>query len=331
MSFNKNIGVLGAGSWGTALVKMLSENCDKIFWYSRNDIQIKEIIKTKKNPKYLKDLEIDTDKISISSDLNFIIDNSDILIIAIPSPYIEKSLNEHKTALANKIIFSGSKGVIPESHLVITEHLHKEYNIPYKNLGILSGPTHAEEIAKGKLSYLTVGSSNDEISKYLSKKIFSPYVHTSISNDVIGIEYAATLKNIYSILVGISFGLGYGDNFISVLISHCTKEMINFIKSIDNVKREFSHSAYIGDLLVTTYSKHSRNRTFGEMIGEGLPVKKAISKMSMIVEGYYATKNAYEISKSKNMNFEIIKVVHEILYNNKNAELELKLLAEKLN
>ena len=276
MSFNKNIGVLGAGSWGTALVKMLSENCDKIFWYSRNDIQIKEIIKTKKNPKYLKDLEIDTDKMSISSDLNFIIDNSDILIIAIPSPYIEKSLNEHKTALANKIIFSGSKGVIPESHLVITEHLHKEYNIPFKNLGILSGPTHAEEIAKGKLSYLTVGSSNDEISKYLSKKLFSPYVHTSISNDVIGIEYAATLKNIYSILVGISFGLGYGDNFISVLISHCTKEMINFIKSIDNVKREFSHSAYIGDLLVTTYSKHSRNRTFGEMIGEGLPVKKAI-------------------------------------------------------
>ena len=331
MSFNKNIGVLGAGSWGTALVKMLSENCDKIFWYSRNNLQIKEIIKTKKNPKYLKDLEIDTDKISISSDLNFIIDNSDILIIAIPSPYIEKSLNEHKTALANKIIFSGSKGVIPESHLVITEHLHKLYNIPYKNLGILSGPTHAEEIAKGKLSYLTVGSSNDEISKYLSKKLFSPYVHTSLSNDVIGIEYAATLKNIYSILVGISFGLGYGDNFISVLISHCTKEMINFIKSIDNVKREFSHSAYIGDLLVTTYSKHSRNRTFGEMIGEGLPVKKAISKMSMIVEGYYATKNAYEISKSKNMNFEIIKVVHEILYNNKNAELELKLLAEKLN
>jgi glycerol-3-phosphate dehydrogenase (NAD(P)+) len=331
MSFNKNIGVLGAGSWGTALVKMLSENCDKIFWFSRNDIQIKEIIKTKKNPKYLKDLEIDTNKISISSDLNFIIDNSDILIIAIPSPYIEKSLNEYKTALAHKIIFSGSKGVIPESHLVITEHLHKEYNIPFKNLGILSGPTHAEEIAKGKLSYLTVGSSNNEISKYLSKKLFSPYVHTSLSNDVIGIEYAATLKNIYSILVGISFGLGYGDNFISVLISHCTKEMINFIKSIDNVKREFSHSAYIGDLLVTTYSKHSRNRTFGEMIGEGLPVKKAISKMSMIVEGYYATKNAYEISKSKNMNFEIIKVVHEILYNNKNAELELKLLAEKLN
>ena len=331
MSFNKNIGVLGAGSWGTALVKMLSENCYKIFWYSRNDIQIKEIIKTKKNPKYLKDLEIDTDKISISSDLNLIIDNSDILIIAIPSPYIEKSLNKHKTALASKIIFSGSKGVIPESHLVITEHLHKQYNIPYENLGILSGPTHAEEIAKGKLSYLTVGSSNDEISKYLSKKLFSPYIHTSLSNDVIGIEYAATLKNIYSILVGISFGLGYGDNFISVLISHCTKEMINFIKSIDNVKREFSNSAYIGDLLVTTYSKHSRNRTFGEMIGEGLPVKKAISKMSMIVEGYYATKNAYEISKSKNMNFEIIKVVHEILYNNKNAELEIKILAEKLN
>ncbi len=329
MSFNKNIGVLGAGSWGTALVKMLSENCDKIFWYSRNDIQIKEIIKTKKNPKYLKDLEIDTDKMSISSDLNFIIDNSDILIISIPSPYIEKSLNEYKTALANKIIFSGSKGVIPESHLVITEHLHKEYNIPFKNLGILSGPTHAEEIAKGKLSYLTVNEFYDK--GVVGFDIAADEAGFPIDNHISAFEYAATLKNIYSILVGISFGLGYGDNFISVLISHCTKEMINFIKSIDNVKREFSHSAYIGDLLVTTYSKHSRNRTFGEMIGKGLPVKKAISKMSMIVEGYYATKNAYEISKSKNMNFEIIKVVHEILYNNKNAELELKLLAEKLN
>ena len=315
MSYENNIAVLGAGSWGTAIIKMLCENVKEVLWYVRNSDHANEIIKLKRNPKYLKDLEIDVDKLLISSDIEMIIKKSNIIILAIPSPYINESLEKYKSILNQKIIFSGSKGVIPESHLVITDHLNKYYNIPYNNLGIISGPTHAEEIANEKLSYLTIGSSNKNICDFLSEKLKSSYIKTSISKDVIGIEYSAALKNIYSILVGISIGLGYGDNFISVLISHCSKEMIKFIKSIDNVKRDFSHSAYIGDLLVTTYSSFSRNRTFGKMIGEGHSVNESISKMSMIVEGYYASKNAYEISKLNNEKFFIINTAYEILYN----------------
>jgi len=331
MSNEKKVGILGSGSWGTALIKMISENSNELFWHVREEDQAKKIIETKRNPKYLKDLKLNISKIYISSKIEQIIKKSDILIIAIPSPYIHKTLINFKTILKNKIIFSGSKGVIPESHLVISEHLNKFFNIPYQNLGILSGPTHAEEIAANKLSYLTICSKNKNICDFLSKKLTSSYIKTSISDDIVGIEYAATLKNIYSILVGISIGQKYGDNFISVLISHCTKEMIKFIKSIDKIKRDFSHSAYIGDLLVTTYSSHSRNRTFGKMIGEGLTVFDAISKMSMIVEGYYATKNAYEISKKNQESFDIIDTAYEILYNNKNAVNEIKKLSKKLD
>lgn len=331
MSNEKKVGILGSGSWGTALIKMISENSNELFWHVREEDQAKKIIETKRNPKYLKDLKLNISKVYISSKIEQIIKKSDILIIAIPSPYIHKTLINFKTILKNKIIFSGSKGVIPESHLVISEHLNKFFNIPYQNLGILSGPTHAEEIAANKLSYLTICSKNKNICDFLSKKLTSSYIKTSISDDIVGIEYAATLKNIYSILVGISIGQKYGDNFISVLISHCTKEMIKFIKSIDKIKRDFSHSAYIGDLLVTTYSSHSRNRTFGKMIGEGLTVFDAISKMSMIVEGYYATKNAYEISKKNQESFDIIDTAYEILYNNKNAVNEIKKLSKKLD
>ena len=330
MSYENNIAVLGAGSWGTAIIKMLCENVKEVLWYVRNSDHANEIIKLKRNPKYLKDLEIDVDKLLISSDIEMIIKKSNIIILAIPSPYINESLEKYKPILNQKIIFSGSKGVIPESHLVITDHLNKYYNIPYNNLGIISGPTHAEEIANEKLSYLTIGSSNKNICDFLSEKLKSSYIKTSISKDVIGIEYSAALKNIYSILVGISIGLGYGDNFISVLISHCSKEMIKFIKSIDNVKRDFSHSAYIGDLLVTTYSSFSRNRTFGKMIGEGNSVNESISKMSMIVEGYYATKNAYEISKLNNEKFFIINTAYEILYNGKQPKEFIKKLSLSL-
>ena len=330
MNYENNIAVLGAGSWGTAIIKMLCENVKEVLWYVRNSDHANEIIKFKRNPKYLKDLKIDIDKLVISSNIEMIIKKSNIIILAIPSPYINESLEKYKSILNQKIIFSGSKGVIPESHLVITDHLNKYYSIPYENLGIISGPTHAEEIAKEKLSYLTIGSTNKNICNFLSEKLKSSYIKTSISNDVVGIEYSATLKNIYSILVGISFGLGYGDNFISVLISHCSKEMIKFIKSIDNVKRDFSHSAYIGDLLVTTYSSFSRNRTFGKMIGEGKSIDEAISKMSMIVEGYYATKNAYEISKLNNEKFLIINTAYKILYKGESPERLIKNLSLNL-
>ena len=331
MTNTPKFAVFGGGSWATAIVKMLSENLDEVGWYMRSSYVLKHLQKEQHNPNYLSSVEFDINKLKLSNDINQMIAYADYLIFVIPSAFLENELKKVTESLENKVIFSGSKGVIPESHLVISDHLNKFFDISYENLGILSGPTHAEEIANSKLSYLTIGSSNKNMCDFLSNVLSSSYIKTSISEDIVGIEYAAALKNIYSILVGISIGLNYGDNFISVLISHCTKEMINFIKSIDNIKRDFSHSAYIGDLLVTTYSNHSRNRTFGKMIGEGLSVNDAISKMSMVVEGYYATKNAFEISKNNKESFYIIDTVFDILYNNKNPKEEISSLSKKLD
>ncbi len=327
---NKSFGVIGAGSWGTALVKMFSENLDKINWYIRNIEIIEGINKSKRNLKYLRHVQLKNKKLNISNDLNKIIEASEILIIAIPSPYIDSTFQNHKKLLKNKIIISASKGVIPKSQLVISQHLHINYDIKKTNLGIISGPCHAEEVALEKLSYLTIGVKRKLLGNYISDKLKSKYIKTSVSTDLIGIEYSATLKNIYSILVGISHGLGYGDNFLSVLISHCAKELKLFIRRIHRTKRDINHSAYIGDLLVTTYSTFSRNRTFGNMIGKGYSVESAMSEMSMVVEGYYATKNAYEITKNKKDNFLFIDSVYKILYNRNSPKKILKEISEKL-
>ncbi len=327
---NKSFGVIGAGSWGTALVKMFSENLDKINWYIRNIEIIEGINKSKRNLKYLRHVQLKNKKLNISNDLKKIIEASEILIIAIPSPYIDSTFQNHKKLLKNKIIISASKGVIPKSQLVISQHLHINYDIKKTNLGIISGPCHAEEVALEKLSYLTIGVKRKLLGNYISDKLKSKYIKTSVSTDLIGIEYSATLKNIYSILVGISHGLGYGDNFLSVLISHCAKELKLFIRRIHRTKRDINHSAYIGDLLVTTYSTFSRNRTFGNMIGKGYSVESAMSEMSMVVEGYYATKNAYEITKNKKDNFLFIESVYKILYNRNSPKKILKEISEKL-
>ncbi len=326
----KSIGVLGSGSWATALVKILSENTSNINWYIRNSDVIEQIKTDKKNPKYLSYVDLNLKKLHISSEIDQIIQDSDIIIIAIPSPFIESSLISSKKLLSNKFLVSASKGIIPETFLTISEHLNQEYNIPKKNLAIISGPSHAEEVAQEKLTYLTVGTKNSKLGKYISELLKTKYIISTVSNDMIGIEYSSSLKNIYSIMVGIAHGLGYGDNFLSVLISHCSKEMSDFIKNVHKTNRKINQSAYLGDLLVTTYSSFSRNRTFGNMIGKGYSIKSAEAEMNMIVEGYYATKNAFMLSKKLSTKFLIIDFCYKILFENKSASRQMKELSKNL-
>ena len=327
---NKSCGVIGAGSWGTALVKIFSENLDELNWYVRTKEIIDGIYENKRNPKYLRHVQLKTKKLNISDDLQKIIKLSDILIIAIPSPFIDLTFKNYKDQLKDKYIISASKGVIPKSQLVISEHFRINYGINKNNIGIISGPCHAEEVALEKLSYLTVGVRIKTLGNYISKNLKSKYIKPSMSTDIVGIEYSATLKNIYSILVGICHGLGYGDNFLSVVISHCAKELKLFIRTIHQIKRDINHSAYIGDLLVTTYSIFSRNRTFGNMIGKGYSIKSAMSEMSMVVEGYYASKNAYQITKNNKDEFLFIQSVYKILYKGISPKKIVKEISEKL-
>ena len=327
----KVFGVLGGGSWGTALVKILSENCEKINWYVRNQENVDYINKFKCNPNYLSSISLRMNKINVCSSIEHVTKKSDILVLAIPSPFLNSEIKKIENAILDKHVFSALKGVVPESHLVVSEHLNQKYGVPLSNIGIITGPCHAEEVALEKLSYLTVANQDAQVGQFVKKSLQTKFINSKLSNDNFGVEYAAMLKNIYALVAGISNGLGYGDNFQSVLISNSVQEMKKFIRTIYKVKRNINGSEYLGDLLVTSYSSFSRNRTLGNMIGKGYSINSAISEMNMISEGYYATKNAYEIGLKNNTKFEIIETAYEILYNGKSPKKYLKDLSEKLN
>jgi glycerol-3-phosphate dehydrogenase (NAD(P)+) len=331
MSKQPKIAVLGGGSWATAIVKMLTENLETVGWYMRSSSSIEHIKKNHHNPKYLRSAELNPVQLDLSKDINTTVAKYDILIFVIPSAFLVAELEKLKKPLTDKIIFSAIKGIVPETGLIVGEHFNREYNIPLQNIGVITGPCHAEEVAMERLSYLTIACQKQENAKLMSNYLKSWYIKTKVSDDIIGTEYAAMLKNIYAIAAGIAHGLGYGDNFQSVLMSNAIREMKRFIKKVHKMKRNINNSAYLGDLLVTGYSVFSRNRQFGNMIGKGYTVKSAQMEMSMIAEGYYATKSAFRMKEENGANTPIINAVYTVLYENKNAQKEFKKLTNKLN
>lgn len=333
MSKELKYAVFGSGSWATAIIKMLSENLNQVGWYVRNSSTIDYINKEHHNPSYLSSVELHTDQLYISNDFDEVVTYADVLIFAIPSAFIESELKKLNIDVSEKIIMSAVKGIVPETGLLLGEHFHQFYKVPLKNILVLAGPCHAEEVALERLSYLTVSCTNTAIAEEVAKQFSSDYIRTTIHNDVIGAEYAAMLKNIYAIAAGIAHGLGYGDNFQSVLMSNATREMKRFIKSVHKMKRNINHTVYLGDLLVTGYSTFSRNRMFGNMVGKGYTVKSAQMEMNMIAEGYYATKSAFLINQKskKTPQTPIINAVYEILYLGASPKKSIKTLSENLN
>ncbi|KIX20620.1 glycerol-3-phosphate dehydrogenase [Flavobacterium sp. 316] len=323
--------VIGGGSWATAIAKMLCENQEKIAWYMRSSYALECIKHQKHNPNYLSSVQFDNTKLILTNDINEAVAFADYIIFAIPSAFLNSELEKLTEDLSNKIIFSAIKGIVPETSLIVGEHFHTIYNIPYDNIGVLTGPCHAEEVAMERLSYLTIACSDREKAKYVAKNLSSYYIKAKTTDDIIGTEYAAVLKNIYSIAAGIAHGLGYGDNFQAVLMSNAIREMKKFIRKVHKMKRNINNSAYLGDLLVTGYSVFSRNRMFGNMIGKGYTVKSAQMEMSMIAEGYYAAKSAYHLNEEHKADTPIINAVYRILYEGKEAKAEFKKLTEKLN
>ena len=331
METTPKFAVLGGGSWATAIVKMLCENLDKVSWYMRSVYAIEHIKKQEHNPNYLSSVEFDVTQLHLSNDINEIVREADVLIFAIPSAFLKRELDNLTESLDDKIIFSAIKGIVPETSLIVGEHFHTTYNLPYENIGVITGPCHAEEVALERLSYLTIACADEEKSKLVAKYLSSDYITCKTSDDIVGTEYAAMLKNIYAIAAGMAHGLGYGDNFQSVLMSNAIREMKKFIKKVHKMKRNINDSAYLGDLLVTGYSVFSRNRMFGNMIGKGYTVKSAQMEMSMIAEGYYATESAYKIVKETGAKTPIINAVYGILYEGKEPKKVFKKLAEKLD
>ena len=323
--------VIGGGSWATAIAKMLCVNLPEIAWYMRNEDAIAHIKLHKHNPNYLSSVEFHLEKLKLTSDINEAIAYADYIIFAIPSAFLGGELKKLTQSLEGKVIFSAIKGIVPETSLIVGEHFNTVYNIPLENIGVITGPCHAEEVALERLSYLTIACGDAEKAKIVAKSLSGAFIKTKITDDIIGTEYAAMLKNIYAIAAGIAHGLGYGDNFQSVLMSNGIREMKKYIKKVHKMKRNINDSAYLGDLLVTGYSLFSRNRMFGNMIGKGYTVKSAQMEMSMIAEGYYAAKSAYLINQKYGAKTPIIDAVYSILYEGKDAKKVFRKLTEKLD
>lgn len=326
-----SIGVLGGGSWGTALVKIFSENQSKIGWCIRNEEIVKHLSKHGNNPHYLSSVTFKHEILNLTSNINTLIAECDIIILAVPSPFLHQSLNQITAPVRNKIFFSAVKGIVPETKKIVGEYLNESFNVPFDNIGVITGPCHAEEVALERLSYLTVACRDAIKAEFLADQLRCTYINCKVSDDIIGTEYAATLKNIYAIAVGIAHGLGYGDNFQSVLMSNAIREMKRFISKVHKMKRNINNSAYLGDLLVTGYSVFSRNRMLGNMVGKGYTVKSAIMEMTMVSEGYYATKTAYELGQHFNGEFPVIDAVYDILYREKSAKKIMRKLTQNLD
>ena len=332
MDESKKIAVIGGGSWATALVKILCNNLSSVNWWMRNDMAVEHILRYRHNPNYLQSVEFDLDKINVSTDLIEIIQPADIVIIATPSAFLTKIFEGFPTEIMEgKVIFSAVKGIIPEYNAIPARFIHKTFGTPYDNIGIICGPCHAEEVALERLSYLTIAGQNEEMAEEMAEYLACRYIKTTVSDDLFGTELSAVLKNVYALASGICSGLGYGDNFQAVLISNAIQEIENFIDEVSPIHRDVKSSAYLGDLLVTAYSKFSRNRTFGFMIGKGYSVKTAQLEMDMIAEGYYATKCVMEINKKFQVEMPIVEAVYNILYEKISPVIEMRILTDRLS
>ena len=322
------IAIMGGGSWATAIAKMVLEKNDTILWYIRRNDQIEDFKRLGYNPSYLTSVCFDTSRIFFSSDINEVAKNADTLIFVTPSPYLKQQLKRLKVKLSNKFVVTAIKGIVPDDNLVCTEYFRQIYNIPDENLAVLGGPSHAEEVALNRLTYLTIGCTNKSKAKSLADMLANDYIKTKICGDVIGIEYTSVLKNVYAIAAGICNGLKYGDNFQAVLLANSIQEMDRFLRAVYPIERNINDSVYLGDLLVTGYSNFSRNRVFGTMIGRGYSVKNAQIEMEMIAEGYYGTKCMTDINEHFRVNMPILDAMYNILYERISPAIEIKLLTD---
>lgn len=328
----RTVAILGGGSWATAIVKILSENeFIKINWWIRNSEHVRHINQFRHNPGYLSDVEIDKEKVNASTDIEKLLGPAEIVIIAIPAAYVKEVLfSVKKSVFKGKTLVSAVKGMIPEENLLISQFLIEHLDIEDQKICMISGPCHSEEVALERKSYLTIAGLNSEVSKELSDLLSCRYINTTDNSDLFGVEYAAVMKNVYGIACGIARGLNYGDNFQAVLVSNALGEMQFAIDHCFPASRNVTLSAYSGDLLVTTYSQFSRNRTLGNMLGRGYSVKTALVEMKMVAEGYFGAKCLYELSVKNNIDLPIVKAVYNVLYERISPSIEFSILENLL-
>ena len=325
------VAILGGGSWATALAKILLQNCGSLMWYMRRDDRIEEFLRLGHNPAYLTDVTFDTSRIEFSSDINHVCSEADVLLLAMPSPYFKSHTDKISADISSKTIVSAIKGIVPDENVLITDYMIEKFGVAGRRELVISGPCHAEEVALDRPSYLTIGCHDADLANQFASLIAGKHTHAIISGDVEGIEYAAVLKNVYAIAAGIIHGMKRGDNFSAMLISNAIREMARFVDAAAPAKRQICDSVYLGDLLVTAYSRFSRNHNFGSMIGKGYSVTAARMEMEQTAEGYYAAKCITDINRDFKVDMPILDAVYDILYRPVPATKALMRMAESFS
>ena len=328
-NFPGKIAVMGGGSWATSLAKIVMCSQPTINWYMRRPDRIEDFILMKHNPAYMSSITFDTSRITFFSDINQVIEESDTLIFVTPSPYLKEHLKKITASLQNKYIISAIKGLVPDENMLVNDYFSKYFDVDPDNIIVIAGACHAEEIAMEHLSYLTLVCRDIKKAELLAETVFkTPYLNSSCSRDMVGLEYVSALKNIYSIVAGICSGLKYGVNFQAVYVPNAFDEMIRFLNAVNPVKRNITSAAYLSDLLVTSYSTFSRNRMFGKMIGEGNSVQVAKTELGMVAEGYYATKCIHEINERHQVDMPILNALYKVLYERKSPTEQIRKITE---
>ncbi|MBM3421533.1 MAG: glycerol-3-phosphate dehydrogenase, partial [Bacteroidetes bacterium] len=322
------VSVIGSGSWATAIVKMLSPNCGRICWYINDRYVISHLRKHHNNPSYLSSVSFRAEKLVLTDNINRAVASSPVVILVTPSQYLKNALDSLAYPMESKTVCTAIKGIVPGQNMVVGEYIHSYYLVPYDNIVVLTGPSHAEEVAMEKLTYITLASAGKSSAKQIASLIRNHYVKTILSDDIFGTEYIAVMKNIYAIGAGICIGLGYGDNFLAVLLSNAVSEMKRFVDFIYPAHRDINSSAYLGDLLVTAYSQFSRNRVLGTMIGKGYSVKNALMEMTQVAEGYPSARCIHDIGEKEKIDIPIAESVYRILHLGANPSKEIANLSK---
>ncbi|HQW86700.1 MAG TPA: NAD(P)H-dependent glycerol-3-phosphate dehydrogenase [Flavobacteriales bacterium] len=331
MSTAQRIAVIGAGSWGTALVKLLSANAPRVGWWVRRVETIAHITKYGHNPDYISAAQFEVDRLAMDTDIHAVVREADVLVIAVPSAFLKATLDQLDPAeLQGRILFSAVKGIVPETNQIVGDHLFQHWGVAERDFGVICGPCHAEEVAMERLSYLTIACQDPERAKAMGAALNGRFMKTTLSDDIYGTEYAAILKNVIAVCAGISVGLGYGDNFRAVLVSRAIQEIARFVAAVHPIARDINEPAYLGDLLVTAYSTFSRNREFGTMVGKGYSVRAAQLEMNMVAEGYHAVKCVHEINAKLGVDMPITEATYRMLYERMAPLMEMRLLSDRL-
>lgn len=312
-----NVSVIGAGSWGIALAVALQNNGHKVNVWSIIEDEIKMLNEKREHVDKLPGVKL-SDEMTFTTDLEASINGKDLLVLAVPSPFVRKTAASMKQYVGEgQLIVNVAKGVEEHTCLTLSEIIEEE--IPQATVAVLSGPSHAEEVGRGLPTTLVVGAKKKTTAEYIQNVFMGDVLRVYTSPDVKGIELGGALKNVVALAAGIAAGLGYGDNTMAALITRGIAEITQIGLAMGCQYETFAGLTGIGDLIVTCASKHSRNRRAGVLIGQGYTMDAAMAEVKMIVEGVYSAKAGMELANKYNLEVPIIQQVNEILFENKSA------------